>query len=48
MPEIFKMKILDIGPSQLFISEHKLKEVSKWLNHNTPKKYEPIQIKKLN
>ncbi|MGO1368943.1 hypothetical protein [Senegalia sp. (in: firmicutes)] len=48
MTETLKMKILDIQPSQLFISEDKLKEVSKWLNHNTLKKYKPIPIKKLN
>jgi len=48
MPETFKIKILDIGPSQLFISEYKLNQVFKWLNYKTLEKYEPIPIKKLN
>lgn len=33
MPDVFKMKILDVQPSQLFISEIKLKKVSEWLDY---------------
>jgi len=42
------MEILDIQPSQLFISEDKLERASKWLNYKTLEKYEPIPVKKLN
>lgn len=48
MPEEFIMNILDIQPSQLYISEKKLKIASEWLNDNSRNMYEPIPIKKLN
>lgn len=48
MTEIFKMKLLDIQPSQLFISEYKVKEVSRWLKFEKIEEYEPISIKRLN
>ncbi len=48
MQNVFKLGILDVQPSQLFISEVKLKKVSEWLNHKNIDNYEPIPIKKLN
>ncbi len=48
MSEEFYMSILDIQPSQLYISEMKLKMVSEWLNDRNRNDYEPIPIKKLN
>ena len=48
MSEEFYMSILDIQPSQLYISEMKLKMVSEWLNDRNRNDYDPIPIKKLN
>lgn len=48
MSKIFKMRILDIQPSQLYMSEKKLNEVFSWLNKNNIESYGPISIKKLN
>lgn len=48
MPDVFKIGILDIQPSQLFISEVKLKKVSEWLDCKNIECYQPIPIKKLN
>lgn len=48
VPNIFRMKILDIQPSQLFISEMKLNKVSEWLNYKSIEDYDPVPIKKLN
>lgn len=48
MPEVFKMKILDIQPSQLFISEKKLKDVLNWLDGENIQSYEPVPVKELN
>lgn len=48
MPDILKMKILDVQPSQLFISKMKLEKVSEWLDYKNIECYDPIPIKKLN
>lgn len=48
MSNVFKMKILDIQPSQLYISEMKLKKVSEWLNSANIDCYEPLPVRELN
>ncbi|MFA9466448.1 MAG: hypothetical protein ACERKN_19470 [Velocimicrobium sp.] len=48
MQTIFKMGILDVQPSQLFISEMKLKKVLEWLDYKNIAYYQPIPVKKLN
>ncbi len=47
MAKIFKMKLEDIQPSQLYISSEKLCEVMKNLDPSDPESIEPIPIKKL-
>lgn len=47
MTEIFKMKLDEIQPSQLYISSEKLSEVMKTFDLNRPETIEPIPIKKL-
>ncbi|WP_350343992.1 hypothetical protein PRVXT_000357 [Proteinivorax tanatarense] len=47
MGEIFELEINDIQPSQLFVSEQKLKNVYKWLNKDI-NSYDPIPVKDLN
>ena len=42
------MEISKIHPSQLYISEQKLKKVQESLNPNQKVQYEPIPVKKLN
>lgn len=48
MSEIIELKILDIQPSQLFISDAKLKAIYGWLNIDNDYSYEPIPVKDLN
>ncbi|KGN00965.1 hypothetical protein Z969_08915 [Clostridium novyi A str. 4570] len=48
MPNIFEMKLLDVQPSQLFISKTKLENVLKWLNVDSINKCDPIPVKNLN
>lgn len=48
MSDIFKIGILDVQPSQLFISDMKLKKVLEWLDYKNIECYEPIPVKKLN
>ena len=48
MSDEFKMGILDIQPSQLFISEVKLNKVSEWLGNKNIEYYQSIPVKKLN
>lgn len=47
MTEIFRMKLDEIQPSQLYISSEKLSEVMKTFDLNRPETIEPIPIKKL-
>ena len=47
MSGVFKIRILDVQPSQLFISKTKLQRVCSWLNNNI-ESYEPIPVKRLN
>lgn len=44
----FLMNILEIQPTQLFVSEEKLNSVKKWLINSNNFTYDPIPIKKLN
>ena len=48
MPEIFKMKLLNIQPSQLFISDTKLKKIYEWLDIEHIECYDPLPVKSLN
>jgi len=48
MVEIFQMEILNIRPSQLYISAQKLQIIQETLNPEDLKLKEPIPIKKLN
>ncbi|MHA1452098.1 MAG: hypothetical protein ACTSRD_04480 [Promethearchaeota archaeon] len=48
MVEIFQMKILNIHPSQLYISNQKLQLIQETLNPEDPRLVEPIPIKNLN
>ena len=48
MIDTFRIKLLDIQPSQLFISEAKLSKVREWLNEDHIEGYDPIPVKKLN
>ena len=43
-----KMRLLDIQPSQLYISEAKLRDVESWLNRDTASSYAALQVKQLN
>ncbi|MEM2087828.1 MAG: ParB/Srx family N-terminal domain-containing protein [Thermoproteota archaeon] len=47
MAKIFKMRLEDIQPSQLYISFKKLCEVMKRFNPSDPGSMEPIPVKKL-
>lgn len=47
MTKIFKMKLDEIQPSQLYISSEKLSEVMKMFDTDEPESIEPIPIKKL-
>jgi hypothetical protein len=47
MVEIFFKDVLSIQPSQLYISEKKLKEIQLSLNSNDPHVKEPIPIKNI-
>ena len=48
MVEIFQMEILNIQPSQLYISNQKLQLIQETINPEDPKLEEPIPIKNLN
>jgi len=48
MPEVFELNILDIQPTQLFISDAKLTDIQQWLNPENNCNYDPIPVKKLN
>jgi len=47
MTRTFMMKLLEIQPSQLYISSDKLSEVMKTFDPSKPESIEPIPIKKL-
>ena len=48
MHEVFKMKLENIQPSQLYISNNKLSLVLSWLNEENNFEYGPIPVKRLN
>ncbi|TDT58389.1 hypothetical protein [Fonticella tunisiensis] len=48
MSELTELSILDIQPSQLFISNEKLMAIYKWLNAKNDYNYDPIPVKYLN
>jgi hypothetical protein len=45
--KVFRMRLSDIQPSQLYICSEKLSEVLKTFNRDDPKLMEPIPVKKL-
>lgn len=47
MVKVFKMKIDEIQPSQLYISYEKLRETMRTIDPDDPSSIEPIPIKKL-
>ena len=47
MPKVFKYPLLQLQPSQLFISREKLTHVLKQIDFNLPEKMAPIPIKSL-
>ena len=45
--EISELRLKDLQPSQLYISEEKLREVEEWLDASDLSNFEPIPIKLL-
>ncbi|HBM80905.1 MAG TPA: hypothetical protein DD426_08715 [Clostridiaceae bacterium] len=46
--EIFKMPIKALQPTQLYISQGKLRLVREWFDPSDPARFDPIPVKKLN
>lgn len=46
--EISKLKLLDIQPSQFYISDEKVRAVRSWFDKDDMSGFEPIPIKELN
>lgn len=46
--DISKLKILDIQPSQFYVSEEKIRAIKLWFNKDDLSNFEPIPVKELN